>query len=123
MVDKVILKDRKHSEFGFSMGAIAYQKAYESLPHSPMLKTDSIKKWTTVLECGVPDLASVQVKRGIYLGDSLSPQLLIICLIPLCVMLRDAKQEYTLNRPQPVKVNHMGYMDDRKILRRNKKMI
>ena len=135
MLDKVILKDCKHRKCGLAMGWIDYQKAYDLVPHSWILKTlemvgvsenvrrlmeESMKKWNTVLECGGRDLASVEIKRGIFQGDSLSPLLFIICLIPLSVMLRDAKQGYTLNRPQPGKVNHLLYMDDLKLYGKNK---
>ena len=135
MLDKVILKDCKHRKCGLAMGWIDYQKAYDLVPHSWILKTlemvgvsenvrklmeESMKKWNTVLECGGCDLASVEIKRGIFQGDSLSPLLFIICLIPLSVMLRDAKQGYTLNRPQPGKVNHLLYMDDLKLFGKNK---
>jgi len=97
MLDKVILKDCKQRKTGIAMGWIDYQKAYDLVPHSWILETlrmgvaegirtllcRSMTKWTTNLECG-GHLASVNIQRGIFQGDSLSPLLFIICLIPLC---------------------------------------
>ena len=135
LLDKVIMKDCKQRKTGLAMGWIDYQKAYDLVPHSWILETlrmvgvteqvrkllgDSMSRWSTNLECGGHNLASVNIKRGIFQGDSLSPLLFIICLIPLSVVLREAKQGYTFARPQPEKVNHLLYMDDLKLYGKNK---
>jgi len=77
-------------------------------------------KWTTNLECGGQHLASVNIQRGIFQGDSLSSLLFIICLIPLSVMLREANQGYNLTRTPSGKINHLLYMDDLKLYGKNK---
>jgi len=79
----------------------------------------SMTKWTTNLECG-GHLASVNIQRGIFQGDSLSSLLFIICLIPLSVMLREAKPGYNLTRTPSGKINHLLYMDDLKLYGKNK---
>ena len=81
----------------------------------------SMSKWNTNLECGGRTLANVNIKRGIFQGDSLSPLLFIVGLITLSVILREAKQGYTLSRPQSGKINHLLYMDDLKLYGKNKK--
>ena len=118
------------------MGWIDYQKAYDLVPHSWINETlgmvgvlgnirrllkESMTKWKTHLECGGQNLASVDIKRGIFQGDSLSPLLFIICLTPLSVILREAKQGYTFPKPQGGKVNHLLYMDDLKLYGKNKR--
>jgi hypothetical protein len=136
MLDKVILKDCKNRKKGLAMGWIDYQKAYDLVPHSWIIEAlrmvgvdekawgflkASMSKWNTNLECGGRTLANVKIKRGIFQGDSLSPLLFIVCLIPLSVILREAKQGYTLSRPQSGKINHLLYMDDLKLYGKNKK--
>ena len=128
LLDKVILKDCKQRKNGLAMGWIDYQKAYDLVSHSWILETlkmvgvagrirrmlgESMKNWTTNLECGGRNLATVEIMRGIFQGDSLSPLLFIICLIPLSVVLREARQGYTLNRPHS--------MDDLKLYGKNKR--
>ena len=80
------------------MGWIDYKKAYDMVPHSWILECMSIygiaenlsqlvkgsmKKWKTELTAGGKTLGEVDIKRGIFQGDSLSPILFMLCLIPL----------------------------------------
>ena len=53
----------------------------------------------------------VDIRRGIFQGDSLSPLIFAIFLKPLIKILQDAKAGYTLG---DVKINHLFYMDDLK---------
>ena len=117
------------------MGWIDYQKAYDLVPHSWILEAlgmvgvadgirrllcRSMTKWTTNLECGGKHLASVNIQRGIFQGDSLSPLLFIICLVPLSVLLRETKHGYNLTRTSSGRINRLFYMDDLKLYGRNK---
>ena len=43
----------------------------------------SMKSWNVNLSSGREFLANVKVKRGIFKGDSLSPLLFVVCMIPL----------------------------------------
>ena len=54
------------------------------------------------------------MRRGIFQGDSLSPLLFILALIPLTVVLRKVKAEYDLAGGKGV-VNHLLFMDDLKL--------
>ena len=54
------------------------------------------------------------IKRGIFQGDSLSPLLFVICLIPMSLILRKMKAGYSLGMNQP-NLNHVLYMDDLKL--------
>ena len=47
-----------------------------------------MKKWKTNLTVGGKNLGGVKIKRGIFQGDSLSPLLFIIALIPLSMILK-----------------------------------
>ena len=46
--------------------------------------------------------------------------LFIICLLPLSVILKEAKQGYDLDRSSSGKINHMLYMDDLKLYGKSK---
>ena len=98
------------------------------IPHSWMLESlglvqssenivefirKSMKNWNTNLtSCGKYQ-ANVNIGRGIFQGDSLSPLLFVICMIPLSQILRKLKSGYVLKKGE--KLNHLLFMDDLKI--------
>ena len=111
------------------MAYVDYKKAYDMIPHSWILKSlqlvgtadnivnvfeKSMTKWKVQLNAGNKVLGDVSVKRGIFQGDSLSPLLFVICLIPMSLILRKMKAGYSLGKNQP-KLNHFLYMDDLKL--------
>ena len=66
-------------------------------------------------------LANVKIKRGIFQGDSLSPLLFVVCLIPLTQILRKVKCEYALKSGD--KLNHLLFMDDLKLFAKDEREI
>ena len=50
--------------------------------------SNSIESWQTILMSGNEELATVNIQRGIFQGDTLSPLLFVIGLIPLSHILR-----------------------------------
>ena len=69
--------------------------------------------------CG-ETLGLVNIRRGIFQGDSLSPFLFVICMIPLTEVLRKVKMGYTFDG---VKINHLLFMDDLKLFAKNENEI
>ena len=67
------------------MAWIDYKKAYDMVPHSwiiecldlfgvaEKIKRNSMEKWKVMLCSGNSELGKVEIKRGIFQGDSLSP--------------------------------------------------
>ena len=72
-----------------------------------------MKKWKLFLNSSGSDLCEVDVNRGIFQGDSLSPLIFIIYMIPLSI-LRKAKASYEWGRKEFI-LNHLFFMDDLKL--------
>ena len=112
---------------------IDYKKAYDMVPHSWLMEcttmleialnvremlSNSMKSWKVELTSGGQTLGAVNIRRGIFQGDSLSPILFVIALIPLSEILRKVKMGYSLGKDGG-KFNHLLFMDDLKLYGRN----
>ena len=60
----------------------------------------------------------IQIQRGIFQGDCLSPLLFCIALIPLTNELNRTDRGYQVHGTER-KISHLLYMDDLKLLGRN----
>ena len=58
----------------------------------------SMKQWNTELTASNQRLGNVKIRRGIFQGDSLSPLLLVLVMIPLTLMLGQTKTSYELKK-------------------------
>ena len=58
-------------------------------------------------------LGEVDIRRGIFQGDSFSPLLFVVVLIALSIILNKTDLEYETSRNQ--KLNHLLFMDDLKL--------
>ena len=70
--------------------------------------------WKTELFLNNTSLGFVDIRGGIFQGDSFPPLLFIMSLIPLSALLRQASMSYKLGRENII-VNHLFYMDDLKL--------
>ena len=84
------------------------------------LLVDSMKDWKTVLTANGEMLGEVDIRRGIFQGDSLSPLLFIIAMIPLSILLKREKLGYPFG-PDGKLINHLLFMDDLKLFGRTEK--
>ena len=58
------------------------------------LLVNSMEKWKVMLCTGSSELGEVEIRRGIFQGDSLSTLVFVLVLIPLSLILRKAKSVY-----------------------------
>ena len=82
--------------------------------------SESIKAWRVDLTCNNQSLGRVDIKRGIFQGDSLSPLLFALCLIPLTLILHKSESAYQFSSTKE-KINHFLFMDDLKLYTKNEK--
>ena len=137
LIDKMIIKNCKRRKTGLGMAWIDYRKAFDMIPHSWILKClrlfgaaenmvhyigKSMGQWQVELSANGNILGTVNVRRGIFQGDSLSPLLFVVTLIPLSLVLREVKAGYDLTGKKDF-VNHILYMDDLKLYGRNEKQM
>ena len=104
---------------------IDYKKAFDSVPHERILRSLgqfkvsprvveflTVKNWKTQLtlthESGTLMSDNINIKRGIFQGDSLSPLLFCISLVPLLLLLNSSGYGYKIRTEQ---ITHLLYMD------------
>lgn len=124
-------------EKNLSLAWIDYKKAFDSVPHSWILKLLELihvnpllqkficrcmKTWNTVMtvntEAGTINTDTIKINEGIYQGDSLSPLLFCISLIPLSKELQRLNIGYQISESE-TKIEHLLYMDDLKLFAKN----
>ena len=64
----------------------------------------------------------VNVRRGIFQDDCLSPLLFVLALIPLSIVLRRVKAGYDLASRKGL-LNHLLFMNDLKLYGKNEKQV
>ena len=78
--------------------------------------------WHTQLFCGGQYLGNVDIQCGIFLGDSFSPMLFVLCLSPLTMILCKCTSGYLLGEDH-ILVSHLLYLDNLKLYGRNNREI
>ena len=130
------MKNCRRRTLGLNMVWIDYRKVYDIVSHSWIKKSmkmcevadnishllsKSMESWQTILMSGNEELARVNIQRAIFQGDTLSPLLFVIGLIPLSHILRKLNAGYQIGKGQHKKINHLIFMDDLKLYENNEK--
>ena len=112
-----------------------YKKAYDMVPHSWIkeclvlfgvtenFKTflvNGMEKWRVMLYASNLELWEVDIKQDNFQGDSLSPSVFVLALIPLSLILRKAKAAYEFSGSKEM-INHLLFMDDLNLYSHNEK--
>ena len=134
-IDRAVIKEVKSRNKNLAMAWIDYKKAYDMVPHSWIIEcldlfgvaeniksllVNSMQKWKVMLCSGNSELVIVEIKRGIFQGDSLSPLVFVLALIPLSLILRKAKAAHEFSESKE-EINHLLFMDDLKLYNRSEK--
>ena len=132
-IDKKIMKEVKQRKKNIAMCWLDYRKAYDLVPHSWLneclsmfgvaenvkdLLINSMKEWSTMLTSCGEEIGEVKFSRGIFQGDSLSPLMFVIAMIPLTLVLRKMKASYKFSS-NGEQINHLMFMDDIKLYAKN----
>lgn len=136
VTDSIVANQARNRKRNLSMGWIDYRKAYDSVPHSWLLRILDIYKidknvvnllkfmmdtWRTRLRVTQNftsyETEPVYIRRGIFQGDSLSPLWFCLSLNPLSNMLNDSNSAYKIDRQTTI--SHQFYMDDLKLYAKN----
>ena len=81
-----------------------------------------MKTWRTNQTANDECLGKVNIRRGIFQGDSLSPLLFVLALFPLSMIVRKVSAGYEMTK-DGCRINYLLFMDDLKLYANNKKEI
>ena len=76
--------------------------------------SNSMVNWKTVLTSGGMPLGKVDIRRGIFQGDTYSPLLFIVIMLPLTLVLRKMRAGCILAKDMKL-INHLLFMDGLKL--------
>ena len=114
LINKTILEDSKRRQRNLSMAWIDYKKAFDSVPHTWILRclelykindtliqflSNQMTTWKTNINLthnsGEITIQDVRIKRGIFQGDSLSPLIFCLTLDPLSKLIKQENIGYS----------------------------
>ena len=135
-IDRAVIREVKFRKNNLAMAWIDYKQAYDMVPHSwikecldlfgvaeniKILLVNSMEKWRVMSRAGNSELGEIDIKRGVFQEDSLSPLVFVLALISLSLILRKAKAACEFSGSKE-KINHVFFfMDDLKLYSRNEK--
>lgn len=136
IIDSTILKHIQKSKKDLFITYIDYQKAFDSIPHSWLIQVLEIYKinntlinflknvmatWKTSINLNTNrdqiNIGEIEIKRGIFQGDSLSPLWFCLALNPLSQQLNNTKFGLNIKNDKRsiCQLTHLLYMDDLKL--------
>lgn len=136
IIDTTIMKQATSKQRNLHSCYIDYQKAFDSVPHSWLIKVlqiykihpklinflqNTMNKWKTQINLITSSetirTEQIDIKKGIFQGDSLSALWFCLCLNPLSNTLNNTRYGYNIIHEKTTKhtINHLLYMDDIKL--------
>ena len=128
-IDRAVIKEVKFINKNLAMAWIDYDMVshlwiiecldlFGLAENIKSLLVNNMEKWKVMLCSGNSELGEVEIKRGIFQGDSLSPLGFVLAMIPLSLILRKAKAAYRFSESKEY-INHLLFMDDLKLYSRS----
>ena len=129
LVNKAVLRDCKRRITSLAMAWADYRKPYDMIPPSWISEylelfgvaantkkfiVNSMNKWELELTSIGVSSGNVEIRRGIFQGDSLSPPLFVLCMVLLSLILRKVKFHHEFG-DKLTSLNHLLFMDDLKL--------
>ena len=137
VISRMIIENCHKKKRSLSTALIDYRKVFDLVPHSWILKSldiykvslviinflkNNMKLWDTNFFLnhtkGSMKSDKININSGIFQGDSLSPLLFCLSLIPLTNELNNTRYGYEIYEKT---INHLFYMDDLKLYAKNDK--
>ena len=103
MIDKAVIRNCKRRKINQNIAWLDFRKTYGMVPHAWIIKAlkligaapnlitllkSTMIHWKIELISGDISLGAVNINRGIFQGNALTPLLFFILLIPLTLVLR-----------------------------------
>jgi hypothetical protein len=135
-IDQTILEQAVCTSRNLFVGYVDYKKAFDSVPHDWLIEVLSVYKihptiilflkytmnyWKTQLELKTNNepvrSREINIKRGIFQGDCLSPLWFCLALNPLSQLLKTSGYGFQMKAANRniYCINHLSYMDDIKL--------
>ena len=137
LINSMINEDCKTKKKNMSAAWVDYRKAFDSVSHSWIVKClelynidnkiikflkRNMTQWKTALvinhQNGSEKSTPINIRRGIFQGDSLSPLLFCMALFPLSKLIKRHNYGYKCHGKT---ISHLFYMDDLKLFAKNDK--
>ena len=132
----MVMMNSKRRKTNLCMAWIDCKKASDMTLHSWLIEClvysaeentirffkNTMPNWRTILTSSGTRLAEVNIRRGIFQGDSLSPLLFIVAMIPMTRVLERMEVGYQLKKGGS-RINHLMFMDGIKLFGRGTKEI
>lgn len=134
LIDSVVMSQACKKKRNLFTCFIDYRKAYDMVPHDWLLYVLSLYrvnstivnflksimgKWKTTIRVTSKNetmiTKEINIKRGIFQGDSLSPYWFCLAMNPLSTLLEDLKLGFELRGTERLQIAHLAYMDDIKL--------
>ena len=108
----MVTMNSRRRKTNLSMAWIDYKKAFDMIPHTWLIEylkiygaeentisflKNTMRNWNTILTSSGIRLAEVNIRRGIFQGDSLSPLLFVVAMIPMTKVLQKMDAGYQLH--------------------------